>query len=60
MRRWKPLKSVFERLRLSGERGDGAPLIDAVLALGRSGQPVMALTVSTHTLIATNRRALRT
>ena len=37
-------KSVFQRLRdLSGAVGDGAALVDATLAPGRSGQPLIAL-----------------
>lgn len=37
-------KSVFERLRqLSGQSGDGAALVDAVLALGKSGRPILAV-----------------
>ena len=37
-------KSVFERVRqMSGLSGDGAPLIDAALSLGKSGAPVIAI-----------------
>lgn len=37
-------KSVFERVRqMSGLSGDGAPLIDAALSLGKSGSPVIAI-----------------
>lgn len=44
-------KSVFERLRqLSGERGDGAALVDNVLALGKSGRPMLAVNnLKSHT-----------
>lgn len=44
-------KSVFDRLRaLSGAVGDGAGLVDAVLTLGRSGVPVVAInSLSTQT-----------
>lgn len=38
------VKGVFERLRtLSGHTGDGAKLIDTVLAPGSSGSPVLAI-----------------
>ncbi|MFD7161398.1 TIGR02391 family protein [Kribbella sp. NPDC059898] len=37
-------KSVFDRLRvLSGSHGDGAQLVDDVLALGQSGMPKIAI-----------------
>ena len=37
-------KSVFERLRrLAGVGGDGAGLVDAVLSLGKSGVPLIAI-----------------
>lgn len=37
-------KSVFERLRkLTGVNGDGAALVDATLALGKSGVPLLAI-----------------
>lgn len=37
-------KSIFDRLRmLSGASGDGASLVDAALALGRSGTPLLAI-----------------
>lgn len=37
-------KSVFDRLRqLTGATGDGAPLVDDVLALGQSGTPRIAI-----------------
>ncbi|MDO5617271.1 TIGR02391 family protein [Kocuria sp.] len=37
-------KSIFDRLRsLTGASGDGAALIDAALALGKSGVPMLAI-----------------
>lgn len=37
-------KSIFDRLRgLSGASGDGAALVDAALALGKSGVPTLAI-----------------
>lgn len=44
-------KSVFERLRsLTGATGDGAALVDAALALGKTGTPVLAInTLQTQT-----------
>ncbi|MFE1409128.1 TIGR02391 family protein [Nocardia sp. NPDC059239] len=37
-------KGVFDRLRkMSGQSGDGAKLVDAVLALGSTGTPVIAI-----------------
>jgi uncharacterized protein (TIGR02391 family) len=37
-------KSVFERLRqLAGVTGDGAPLVDTVLSLGKTGMPTVAI-----------------
>lgn len=37
-------KSVFDRLRaLTGASGDGAALVDAALALGKSGVPMLAI-----------------
>jgi uncharacterized protein (TIGR02391 family) len=37
-------KSIFDRLRdLTGQGGDGAALIDAVISLGKTGQPVVAI-----------------
>ena len=44
-------KSVFDKLReRTGLTGDGAPLVDAALALGRTGVPVLAInTLATHT-----------
>lgn len=37
-------KSIFDRLRdLSGVGGDGAGLVDATLALGKSGVPMLAI-----------------
>lgn len=37
-------KSVFERLRqMTGLKGDGATLADAVLSLGKTGVPVLAI-----------------
>lgn len=38
------VKGVFDRLReLSGQAGDGAPLVDATLATGRTGEPALAI-----------------
>lgn len=37
-------KSIFDRLRrLTGASGDGADLVDAALALGKSGVPMLAI-----------------
>lgn len=37
-------KSIFDRLRAeTGVRGDGAALVDATLALGKSGKPLLAI-----------------
>lgn len=37
-------KSIFDRLRiLAGASGDGAALVDATLALGKSGVPMLAI-----------------
>ncbi len=37
-------KGLGQRLRdVSGERGDGAKLVDAVLSLGKTGQPLLAI-----------------
>lgn len=37
-------KSIFDRLRsLTGASGDGAALVDAALALGKSGVPMLAI-----------------
>lgn len=37
-------KSIFDRIRgLSGASGDGAALVDAALALGQSGVPLLAI-----------------
>lgn len=37
-------KSIFDRLRnLTGASGDGAALVDAALALGKSGTPMLAI-----------------
>lgn len=37
-------KSIFDRLRnLTGAMGDGATLVDAALALGKSGVPMLAI-----------------
>lgn len=37
-------KSIFDRLRsMTGAAGDGAGLVDAALALGKSGTPVLAI-----------------
>jgi uncharacterized protein (TIGR02391 family) len=37
-------KSIFERLRtITGAQGDGAALVDAAFALGRTGVPVLAI-----------------
>lgn len=37
-------KSVFDRFReITGHAGDGARLVDDVMALGKSGQPVLAI-----------------
>lgn len=37
-------KSIFDRLRcLTGASGDGAALVDATLALGKSGVPMLAI-----------------
>lgn len=37
-------KSIFDRLRnLTGAAGDGAALVDATLALGKSGVPMLAI-----------------
>jgi uncharacterized protein (TIGR02391 family) len=37
-------KSIFDRLRgLTGATGDGAGLVDAALALGKSGVPILAI-----------------
>ncbi len=43
-------KSVFDRLRiLTGASGDGAALVDATLALGKSGVPMLAInSLATH------------
>ncbi|GAA1351694.1 TIGR02391 family protein [Falsarthrobacter nasiphocae] len=38
------VKSIFERLRkTTGAQGDGAALVDAALALGKTGVPVLAI-----------------
>lgn len=44
-------KSVFDKLReRTGLTGDGAPLVDATLSLGRTGVPVLAINaLVTHT-----------
>lgn len=44
-------KSIFDRLRtLTGAPGDGAALVDAALALGKSGTPMLAInTLQTQT-----------
>jgi uncharacterized protein (TIGR02391 family) len=44
-------KSVFEKIRhRTGLTGDGAALVDAALALGRSGTPVLAINaLASHT-----------
>lgn len=44
-------KSIFDRLRtLTGAPGDGAALVDAALALGKSGTPMLAInTLRTQT-----------
>lgn len=44
-------KSIFDRLRtMTGETGDGAALVDATLALGKTGVPKLAInTLATHT-----------
>jgi uncharacterized protein (TIGR02391 family) len=37
-------KSIFDRLReVTGRTGDGAALVDEVLSLGKTGQPVVAI-----------------
>lgn len=37
-------KSIFDRMRdLTGETGDGARLVDSVLAPGKSGEPMLAI-----------------
>jgi uncharacterized protein (TIGR02391 family) len=37
-------KSIFDRLRtLTGNTGDGAALVDAVMSLGKTGNPVVAI-----------------